>query len=293
MKAFYLFIILFPTSFLLANMRAPKLFFKLPSYSLSHTKNLIIHKESLEFNCDSFQPPNEKNINFPNCTITAIYEIDSKNNANYGFEFIAPTSTVEKIFINELDTKLISSKNFNLVEETKEILRIKSNCSYCTDNHKNELYSLNFKGQLSKGRNKIQFTYTQKIGFKESSHSYTSSYWENTFYYELWPLKEWNLSDTFQLEIKFIIPKKNKISMFSDLNQYCKGTNLFKVYPFKPNLNKHSLDKIKSIGSLEINNEDTNFESIYKKTSVGENFVYSLEFTKEFPDRLECFYGEK
>ncbi len=257
--------LLFSTS-LYANLRAPIRILESPFYSINGVAELVVNKETLVFECMEVI---EQFLRYK-CNITAEYEVSSQNSDNYKFEFLAPSQQEIKILVND-----------NLQNYILNKLDLKYECKFCSVGFK-ELYSIKFSSQLKKSTNTIVIKYIQLLSLEEYDYGYfKSSKWKHFFYYELWPLKEWTLSDTFFLSVKLIIPNNPSLweRIFKSMKVNCEGYEL-EIFQDIKTKDFSYVTKLKVNKFLNL----INFKIIQLET----NLIYELDFDKNFPDRLGC-----
>jgi len=261
--------LLFSTS-LHANMRAPIRILQSPFYAMNGVAELVVNKETLVFECVEVI---EQFLRYK-CNITAEYEVSSQNLGNYKFEFLAPSQQEIKILVNDTLQNYILNK-----------LDLKYECKFCSVGFK-ELYSIKFSSQLKKSTNTIVIKYIQSLSLEEYDYGYfKSSKWKHFFYYELWPLKEWTLSDTFFLSVQLIIPKNPSLweRIWKTTKINCEGYEL-EIFQDIKTKDFSYLTKLKVNKFINL----FNFNIIHLEKSL----IYQLDFDKNFPDRLRCNFYE-
>ncbi len=117
--------------------------------------------------------------------------------------------------------------------------------------------------EIPSGDSNIEIRYEQLAGLDEEGVSYfTSSWFRRFFHYELAPLKEWVLSDTFKLNFQLTIPDEPigvfRSIFFADPVVICQGDQ-----------------------------KDLNTSS---RVTTGDSITFGYLWGKNFPDRLHCEY---
>ncbi|MDX1961417.1 MAG: hypothetical protein SFU98_22800 [Leptospiraceae bacterium] len=294
LKIFLILAIFFTNLSLYANLRAPKFFWRNPSYALNKTIDLKVNHEKLIFNCPSFEQPAKEELFgalAPACIVTAIYEINSIRSKKFEFSFIAPSSKGFVIHVNDVQIEIAKPKEFLVSIQDRSLYRFLENCDSC--NLKSSLYQIDFSSNLLSGNNVVKVQYKQNVSYFESSHSYTSSKWSNEITYELWPLKEWTLDKNFSIEVLFKV-KKDKSFFSNEPLLKCNGKSLnYKVYPFSFT---QKIYKKEFVGDWNQADTPDPFFDLSKITNLKKdesNNYLEIVFDKNFPDRLVCSYGER
>lgn len=116
---------------------------------------------------------------------------------------------------------------------------------------------------LRPGPATISIEYSQLVRLEEHDVSYFSKSWFRRFYdYELSPLKEWKLAESFHLTFDLEIPKA-PVGFFASL--------------FGADPEVHCKE----------NHKDFRIETTRK---AKDNIAFVYKWQKDFPDRLECSY---
>lgn len=173
-----------------ANLRAPHLVEYAASGALPAAgTGLIVEAETLTF---AMGRPYSGDIGDVtgmqrHATIEARYFILSADTTRHDFEFIMADANPARVTIN--DQPATASEPVPMEVAAGHDIKPKR-------------WKVRFSGLLQKGRNTITFSYRQPVSVREARHGYfTSSKWESYVEYELWPLKEWQLSPDFKLRI--------------------------------------------------------------------------------------------
>lgn len=294
-----------------SNMRAPTIIYQYPSYSIFSASNqLTVAKEDLEFSCPEVYKGIAQKFRMVECIVTATYKILSKSQNEYNFEFILPSSNKAKVTINSNPLNLIDPKLLSFSIQQLDLYRILSKEHTKVGFENQSLYSAAFNGQLKSGTNQIVVQYSQPVSTQEFGYSYfKDGRWIHSISYELWPLKEWNLSVDFQIQLKFSTIVGNKFQrLFSkEAKSWCNGIDLkFDSYPYSLLKKDYSLS-MKSIKNIDYliwtshnpysdplefkSKEYYDLNSVQKTSYVGDKKLYEVEFKKKFPDRLLCRFG--
>jgi len=192
-----------------SNMRLPRQVLQFPSSTIFKVVPLVVNKEILQFDCPEIYKAELLPVQL-DCKVKAIYEIlsSSISNSSYSFEFISPSNKAYKILVNKNPVKYTTT----LVDTNSPIFKEHKIYSFCTSCQKEEreklskLYNINFSSKLIKGTNLIQIEYLQPLSSEEYNNYSKYVKWKHFFYYELWPLKEWNLSDNFYISVQITSP---------------------------------------------------------------------------------------
>lgn len=276
-------IILFCMGVIQANIRAPLSINYMPSSALFNKGNpeLIVKKEYINFECDSpytgIPGRGESKTKF--CNVMLNYYVVSKESMNIALEFISPSRDNLEIFINEENVHATGEEKLSISNKEEEMMDF--------NNWHNRpvppLYRISFEGNVEKGKeNVITIKYKQLMGAFETGHGYCSEgRWISKFSYELWPLKEWTLDDTFELTVVISVIHENKglfSRSFSSKNVSCscrtiKEQYLYNVFKYKP----RSLAQEPNFSEVK--------PDLYKK---DDRLYYRTRFNNTFPDRLEC-----
>ncbi len=258
------FVLFLLNSSIYSNMKVPRKVIQFPSSTIFQVSPLVVNKEILHFECPEIHraitPPFELE-----CKVKAVYEILSSSVSIYTFEFIALSNKGYTILVNKNKTNY-TTKLTDTKSPPFDKYKIESFCIACAREKLSQLYTISFSNQLIKGINLIQVEYLQPLSSIEYGYELSrNSKWKHFFYYELWPLKEWILSETFSLSIQVNSPVE--------------------ITPTK-------LQRKKSI-SCDDGKEDTKFSSYFENSTLeysDEQVTYKLKFGKNFPDRLRCMY---
>lgn len=171
----------------LANIRAPKEFHYPPSSALYHSEmNLTVQKEKLTFLCDEQA-----------CDVTATYYIKAPTEQELVFEFILPANVNVSARVGNAG---ISVQTISVSKPLDD--REKDALLSLFSNKLGQLFKANFRGILHRGINDIQVKYIQPLSAIERDYGYfKEGQFVKYLQYELWPLKEWHLSEDFNLEL--------------------------------------------------------------------------------------------
>lgn len=299
-KILCFFFLVFSTNGVFANLRAPWVVNRYPSYSIaSSNSSLIVLKETLDFKCDPIYEGdgNLSRIIEKNCKVEAIYFIESAADSSYPLEFILPSDKNVITSVNEMDSQTTKPLELTISDIEKEGYRLSDLCNFCEEKM-NKLYNAKFTAKFVKGSNKIRVQYEQPLAITEISHGYfQSSKWSNSFSYELWPLKGWKLDPGFEMKIKFTTKVGGAVSRFfgKKVNAECRGIDLrFVKYPSPTFKNQSGENGFKNFYEYNQNlNPYYTFTSDSKTYYETDNLIYELSLTDKFPDRLTCFYGHE
>ena len=245
-----------------ANMRAPWGHQSMPSRTIksSCADTLTVIKEELSFFCEY---PYEGNISEvveqkKYTDITAVYYIKAETSTECSFEFVMPHNVPIKAIINGSECT---------VKKTAQ-----SDDTYTPHNRFDKnLYSAVFTGKIRPGENIISIQYRQLADVWETAYGYfTRSRFSTSVTYELWPLKEWKLSDTFSLTVNV------KVQDYSSIRRSIFGSrNSIRIFEGKKEGNQSYTAYSKGVYTQE-------------KDYLNAKAVYG----KDFPDILSFSYGE-
>jgi len=245
-----------------ANMRAPYMHNTEPSRSATSScgKTLTVLKEELSIECDY---PYEGTISEVTgqkryADITAVYHINAESSSSCTFTFILPQDSAVRAQINAADLSVTKTALHTDVENGQFSVFDRS------------LYSASFNGLLLKGENSITIKYRQRANVQETSYGYfTRSRFATSVSYELWPLKEWMLSDAFTLTVNVRVKDYSGIrrALFGSRNSI------------------HIFEGAKKDGTMIENKAST---VIQRKNHLTSETVYG----RNFPDILTIIYGE-
>ncbi len=291
--------LLFSANAVFANLRAPWVVNRYPSYALSNPNTqLVVLKENLEFNCNKpyAGDGNLTKIMGQSCKVEVVYFIQSTADASYTLEFILPSDKLISTSVNDLHAEDSKPNLLNISDLEKEGYRLSDLCAFC-ETAINKLYTASFKAKFISGLNTIRIKYEQPLSVTEISHGYfQSSKWSNAFAYELWPLREWKLDSKFEMNIKFTTQVGSTWSRFfnTKITAECRGLELRFVKspgsPFKKQMGSNGFDDYyKYNQNLNPNYTFTNGKTYYDK----DNLVYELSLKENFPDRLSCYFGHE
>lgn len=224
-----------------ANMRAPMHIHYPPSFTLSspQTDQLTVEKEKLNIDC-----------NYQHCDVQAVYFIRSAIRAELAFIFILP----EKVPVQASVTGTLRPAIVTLDESHTWTSPFPGDDQF-------PLYQAAFSGNIRPGINIINIKYRQPLTILERAYGYfTDSRSIEQFTYQLGPLKEWNLSDNFSLEVSLSTLRKRP--------ERNGGWSL---------LRSRTIDCLQPTQLLERD---------------GDNLNLMLKFGKDFPDTLVCQTGD-
>jgi hypothetical protein len=297
-KIFFLFFFILSTNAIFANLRAPWVVNRYPSYSLaSSNPTLVVLKENLEFNCDPIYEGegNLSRIVEKNCKVEAVYFIQSAADVSYPLEFILPSGKNVITTVNDLEPQTTKPTEITISDLEKEGYRLSDLCKFCEERI-NKLYTATFTAKFALGSNKIRVQYEQPLAITEVSHGYfQSSKWSNAFSYELWPLRDWKLDPKFEMKIKFTTKVGGAFSRLfgNKVKAECRGLDLRFVKTPSPTFKKQSGEN--GFKNFYEYNQNLNpyyiFTTESKTYYESENLIYELSLKDKFPDRLACYYG--
>ncbi len=170
-----------------ANSRKPIEVAQHGSRAMTHPlEGVEVNSEDLRFTCEADV-----------CRVTATYELTAKQTARGTMRFVLPTQQEVVARVNGEIAKIA-------VEElTPEVPR-----SRWGDDTPQPLWQAAFTASIRAGENTMQVRYKQPLGLIETRQSHLgSSDFAFTLSYELWPLKEWSLAATFNLDVGFDIAR--------------------------------------------------------------------------------------
>lgn len=174
-----------------ANMRAPTNIQHAPSFSLSAPQNtkLTVQKETLDIDCD-----------YVRCFVEATYYIESEKSAELAFVFIMPDNTPVAARVAGEPRPAKVTRDGTQTWETRYGWPRGTQLP---------LYQAAFTGKVNAGENTIVIQYSQPMTILERAYGYfTDSRSIEQFTYQLGPLKEWQLADSFSLEVMFASLRK-------------------------------------------------------------------------------------
>lgn len=294
----FLLILFFTVNTAFANMRAPWVINRYPSYSITKTNGeLSVLSEDLIFNCDRVYEGDGdlSKILEKKCNVEAVYKIESNVAVKLNFEFVLPSEKNIWASINHSNEEMVQAKKIKLSDLEKEGYRLSDLCRFC-EAEVNSLYTATFSGNLNIGENEIRVKYEQPLSATEVSYGYfKKSKWSNGFSYELWPLKEWKFDSNFKIKIKFTTEVGGVFSrFFSDkIAADCRGLDLrFKKSPtpFKKETDANGFNEYYNY------NQNSNPYYLFKNSKTyyeKDKLIYELTLTDKFPDRLQCFFGNE
>ncbi len=297
---FFLICIILSANALLANLRAPWVVNRYPSYALAISNpSLIVLKENLEFKCDPvYEGDGDLSLIVnKNCKVEAVYFIQSTVNMNYPLEFILPSEKIVTTSVNDSASEIAKPILLTISDLEKEGYRLSDLCKFCEENI-NKLYAASFNANFIIGANTIRVQYEQPLAVTEISHGYfQSSKWSNSFAYELWPLREWKLDTNFEMNIKFTTKVGSAFSRFfgKKIKAECRGLDLRFVKMPSATFKKQSGENgFKNFYEYNQNlNPNYIFTSNSKNYYDKDNLVYELSLKEKFPDRLSCYFGHE
>lgn len=177
----------------LANLRAPGVFWLAPSGALSNPVGLEVLGETLDFDCDEAQ-----------CKVKAVYKVQADRPLNLAFEFMLPVQTTvnAQVADQHVPTEVTPAGHWQPDQEDIRLPGMRWAKEL-------PIYRATFQGQLGVGVNRIEVSYIQPLGHYEARYGYfTTSRWITFFQYELQPLKEWTLASDFSLDISVSMPRR-------------------------------------------------------------------------------------
>ncbi len=230
----------------IANIRASRM---RPVPEAQHLKargrNLEVQSEDLLVDCDQNK-----------CRFAAIYRLSNKTANAFKLDttFVAPVD-------GRIDLTCPGSSATS--SELRPLGIFAGERSQGYEQERPQLSEAAVVCEIPSGDSSIEIRYEQLAGLDEEGVSYfTSSWFRRFFYYELAPLKEWALSETFKLNFQLTIPDEPigffRSIFFADPVVICQGD--------KKDLETSS------------------------RSASGDNITYSYLFGKNFPDRLHCEY---
>lgn len=275
------FLLLLPAA-LPANLRAPWHIQPFSTFSLlpgGKVQGLTVLGETLEFACDSlFQgDPDAAKLGASACRVKAVYRINSTGTAQAGLEFIGPSAESMTVQVNGRQAATAVTK-IQMGENAAARYGMIAVCRHCGSDDM-PLYSAKFQAGFQSGANEIVIAYTQPLASREASYGYfQTSTWAQSFDYELWPLKEWNLAPGFTIAVRISSPKPGLFSrLFKEGPQWkCGGIQLTKRPPLP----------VPGSGP-GIAQDDLTVSPIPLTFSSGE-WIWSATLDRAFPDRLSC-----
>ncbi len=250
-----------------ANLRGPIEFFQPPSSALYKPQSdLTVLKESLFFLCSQ----NE-------CEVSAVYEIAAKTAKELTLEFILPTNEQISVHVGAAPVAVQTVPSQPVDIREKDVLpgRFRDKI----------LYRASFKAAVHAGVNKINVTYQQPLSAEERDYGYfKDGRFVNYFQYELWPLKDWLLAASFQIDLTVKMKRE------------------------KPNWWKRFFGKVRSLKCHAVILEECHFDDGQFQGTVlcqvnsyfrdkprqqGDYLVFSTRWGRDFPERLICEMGDK
>ncbi len=283
----FLFLSVISAGALYANMRQRWEVARHPSYFLAGVSGAVVESEDLSFSCDMPYEgdPDWDEMQKRGCDVQAVYRIASDDSRKFRLEFILPSSDPVSISINGHPVSTVPHE-LSLTETTVKAYRLSSLCHFC-GNAISRLYAASFEASVEKGKNVIEARYRQPYGFVETAYGYfTTSKWLNHFSYELWPLKTWKISPTFQMNVKILVARPSwHRRLFNDSQVECRADDLQmnRQLPLPPYSETDN-----SFENWLKTSRDNSIIPLTRETS-GNKAEYSTTFTGVFPDRLSCF----
>ncbi len=178
----------------LANMRAPVTLHE-PSGALLPVKTgLTVNRAELSLQCRQ------------DCAVTVHYQIASSMDCAANLTFILSDPDPIRASVNGVPVPVSTTAPFTPDHE-RPTRRDQPRLEYSDD-----LYRASFPARLRTGDNQVTVSYRQQYGTDEKEFSGYFSGWRQLreIRYELWPLREWRLDDSFTLSVRaYFIPDNN------------------------------------------------------------------------------------
>jgi hypothetical protein len=266
-----------------ANLRAPWHIQPFSAFSLmpaGRVQGLTVLGETLEFNCQALfeGDADADKLRASACMVKAAYRFKSGSSANAALEFVGPSAEGLTVHVNgELTASAVS--RIEMERNAAARYAAYPACRHCASDEM-PLYSAKFKAAFHSGENEIAISYTQPLSSREVSYGYfQTSKWEQGFEYELWPLKEWNLSPDFQMQVRIRSPKPGIMArLFGDNHPWnCSGVHLGRRPPLP----------VAAGTGPGIDPEDLKQTDLPLQFS-SDAWQWSTTFGTVFPDRLSC-----
>jgi hypothetical protein len=226
-----------------SNLRAPQILWQPPSGALQgHAAGLTVLGEALRFDCREDR-----------CDVEAVYRIQAERPAEVSLEFILPVSASVQVRVGADEVAAQTEP----AEPWPPEATPRPPGLYA---EKLALYRARFQGRFGAGANRVEVRYVQPLGRHEKDYGYfKKGRWLQFFAYELWPLKEWALSEDFALELSVSMPREASSGEW----------------------------RLRKARSIECSLSGA---SVARQ---GERLVYTARLGRTFPDRLMCYLGDE
>ncbi|MBE7437878.1 MAG: hypothetical protein HS115_05415 [Spirochaetales bacterium] len=183
-----------------ANLRPPQILNSHASRLEASWSGTVLSEE-LSFDCPAVHNGRARPDLRLHCQARAIYSIDSKAAEDVRLRFLY--SGGEKVHWS-IGSRQESSAGRNLPVKNPEGENA-GNCNFCDESI--VLKEATIETPLPPGLLSIGVTYDQLLSLKEVGHGYGSSgRFEQSFAYEIWPIKGWKRSPDFAIKLSINVP---------------------------------------------------------------------------------------
>lgn len=234
-----------------ANMRGPVFRSEGSSSSLFGKSDVQVQREELTFDCG-------RSV----CKVRASYFLDTKDEASTELSFITPDAVGVKAQVNQQPV-VSSTKPLQIMRSQERRLQ-KEFPNNADDLRK--LYQASFPAQLNVGENRVDVEYSQPLYEFEADYGYfKKSRFLSALRYEVWPLKEWKLSEDFTLTVQANFQPQSK-----------------------PNFLERNLGTIEIIRCFD-DRQDPPLPTDQRKTPYSQQASF---IGAKLPNRLVCLMGD-
>ncbi len=268
-----------------ANMRQRWQVDRYPSYFPQSVPGASVDSEDLNFICDlAYEGDADwSEMQKRGCNVRALYAITTKTERGVALEFILPSEDPVTVFINGEKVK-VDSREIVMTDTTRRAYRLSEVCHFCGSKF-SRLYAASFDGKLRAGTNKIEVHYRQPYSFYETAYGYfKTSEWLNSFEYELWPLRSWEVSPGFKMNIRVQLQRPGWLKRITtDSKLECSGENLQIPTHFKLPPQSTSENNFESWIK-----QNTRTDVKLNRRNEADQAIFTTTMTENFPDRLSC-----
>jgi hypothetical protein len=230
-----------------ANARAPLELARHGSEAATGTSvpGVVVVSEALDLSCSG-----------ESCRVTASYTFISERAAETQVRFVLPEREPLTVRVNDRET----SVDVNALEPT-----LPPSSFGGLEREPRQRWQAELSANLAPGINLMVARYEQPLGLIETSSGYfRSSKFAQVFRYELWPLKEWTLADTFSLRIALTVPREP--SFWDRLSEPA---------------------AVATCSGLPLDRGPSRSLALRRSLSEVED-RYAIDLDRRFPDTLEC-----
>ena len=198
-------LILAPSVFVLANMRAAMMRDLGSIGGLRAVPGLTLERERLDFTFDGVFLAAEPEVGHATkkCRVEAVYHLRSEAEHPALFEFIALADEAVLATINGAPVAVQSTpSDFQLQIDLNHRVASKR-------------YTFAFQGTLHSGANDVAVTYLQPLSSREGNLGYfRTPRWTTFVAYDFWPIKAWVRDPAFRADITLSIPRTRPVHDF-------------------------------------------------------------------------------